>query len=71
MEHKINKELYKRFILNKNDQSVNDIIYLIYDLSLIKSGFTIENLNNFSDRYVKMIELALKLDENCDEVEYL
>ena len=71
MDHRINKELYRRFILNSQDNSVIDLIYLIYDLSLIRSGFAIENLKDFSYRYVKMIELGLRLDDNDEEVEYL
>ena len=71
MDHKINKELYRRFILNSQDISVIDLIHLIYDLSLIRSGYSIDNLKDFSNRYVKMIELGLRIDDANDEVEYL
>ena len=66
-DHKIVKELKKRIDADENDVSARDITTLLYDVSLLRSGFTMEDPKQFSNRICRMIELGLNL--NDDDVE--
>ena len=68
-DHKIIKELKNRFEKDKNDKTINDLVGLIYDVSLIRSGFSLENTKNFSSRIYRIVELGLGLDEDTDDTE--
>lgn len=65
-DHKIIKELKTRVEKDKNDAGVKDLIHLIYDISLIRSGFTLENTQTFSNRMYRIIELGLGVDDEED-----
>ena len=66
-DHKIVKELKRRLDEDENDKTVKDLATLLYDVSLLRSGFTMEDTKQFSNRICRMIELGLNLDD--DEVE--
>ena len=70
-DHKIIKELKNRFEKDKNDKTINDLVGLIYDVSLIRSGFSLENTKNFSSRIYRIVELGLGLDDDTDDTENL
>ena len=63
-EHVIVKDLINKFNSDKNDITLKNLIYLMYDTSLLASGFTIENPKLFSDRMYNMVKLGLSIDEN-------
>ena len=63
-EHVIVKDLINKFNSDKNDITFKNLIYLMYDTSLLASGFTIENPKLFSDRMYNMVKLGLSIDEN-------
>ena len=66
-DHKIVKELKRRLDEDENDKTVKDLATLLYDVSLLRSGFTMEDTKQFSNRICRMIELGLNLDN--DDVE--
>ena len=66
-DHKIVKELKRRLDEDENDKTVKDLATLLYDVSLLRSGFTMEDTKQFSNRICRMIELGLNL--NDDDVE--
>jgi len=66
-KHKIVKELNKRFVKDKEDPIIKDLTTLLYDMSLLTSGFTIEDPSVFAQRFNKMISLGLSIDD--DDVE--
>ena len=66
-EHVIVKDLINKFNSDKNDITLKNLIYLMYDTSLLASGFTIENPKLFSDRMYNMIKLGLSIDETDDD----
>jgi len=68
-EHVIVKDLINKFNSDKNDITLKNLIYLMYDTSLLASGFTIENPKLFSDRMYNMVKLGLSIDENVENDE--
>ena len=68
-EHVIVKDLINKFNSDKNDITLKNLIYLMYDTSLLASGFTIENPKLFSDRMYNMVKLGLSIDENDENDE--
>ena len=64
------KELFNKFDKDKNDTTIKDIVWLLYEVSLINSGFTLETSTPFCNRIHRMVRLGLGLDEsNDDEIE--
>ena len=66
--HIIIKALKDR-LSNENNNSLQDLVNLIFESSLIASGFNIEEPATFVNRINKMIKLGLSLDENEEEDE--
>ena len=56
-------------IVSKEDKSVKDLINLLYESSLIESGFSLDEPSNFVNRIHKMIKLGLSLDDDDEEEE--
>jgi len=65
--HSIVSELKKRFDADKSDKSVKDLIWLLFETSLLASGFNLEDPNSFSQRIHRMIKLGLSIEENEKE----
>uniref|UniRef100_A0A2K5RTJ4 Heat shock protein 90 alpha family class B member 1 n=1 Tax=Cebus imitator TaxID=2715852 RepID=A0A2K5RTJ4_CEBIM len=50
----------------KNEKGVKDLVVLLFEMSLLSSGFSLENPQTYSNRIYCMIKLGLGIDE--DEV---
>mmetsp|Transcript_15174 Transcript_15174/g.21278 ORF Transcript_15174/g.21278 Transcript_15174/m.21278 type:complete len:694 (+) Transcript_15174:3351-5432(+) len=59
--NKIIIELKRRVELDRTDRMIRDLTYLLFDVTLIVSGFAIENPTNFSERVSRILELGLNL----------
>jgi molecular chaperone HtpG len=66
--HIIIKALKDR-LSNENNNSLQDLVNLIFESSLIASGFNIEEPATFVNRINKMIKLGLSLDEEAEKEE--
>jgi molecular chaperone HtpG len=66
-KHKIIAELKKKSDNNSADKTVRDLIWLIYDTSMLTSGFTLDEPNEFALRIHRMIKLGLSIDEEDDD----
>jgi len=51
------------------DNTIKDIVWMLYETSLINSGFSLEEPNRFTKRIHKLIQLGLSIDEKEDLVE--
>merc|ERR1712063_218217 len=62
-EHPIVRELKSKVAADENDKTVKDLVWLIFDTSLLTSGFTLEEPSNFASRIFRMIKLGLSIDD--------
>ncbi|XP_019623008.1 PREDICTED: heat shock protein HSP 90-alpha-like [Branchiostoma belcheri] len=68
-EHPIIDSLRQKADADKNDKSVKDLCMLLYETSLMASGFTLEEPQIHAGRIYRMIKLGLGIDEDVAEVE--
>merc|ERR1712022_7973 len=63
-KHSIMTELKKKAAADKSDKTVKDLIWLLFDTSLLTSGFNLEEPTQFAGRIHRMIKLGLSIDDD-------
>jgi len=62
-DHAIIKQLRDRCEKDKNDKTVKDLVILLFETSLLSSGFSLEDPHTHANRIFRMIKLGLGIDE--------
>merc|ERR1712137_81887 len=65
-DHAIVETLKEKADVDKNDKAVKDLVMLLYETSLLTSGFSLEDPGVHATRIHRMIKLGLGLDGDDD-----
>merc|ERR1711970_596615 len=65
--HKIVQSLKNRVAADKNDKAIRDLVMLMFETSILSSGFTLEDPATRANRIHRMIKLGLGIDDDEDE----
>merc|ERR1719476_660084 len=66
-QHPIVKSLKDKLADDSGDKSAKDLVMLLYETSLLTSGFSLEDPSSFSGRIHKLIRLGLSIEGDDDD----
>merc|ERR1712083_825630 len=68
-KHAIVKSLKDKFNSDATDSAAKDLVWLLYETTLLTSGFSLDNPASFSTRIHRLIKLGLSIEDDDDDEE--
>merc|ERR1712078_520864 len=65
-DNSVVKSLRDKAEADQSDKTVKDLVWLLYDTSLLTSGFSLEEPVTFANRIHRLIKLGLSIDDDDD-----
>ena len=65
-DHPIVETLRAKVEKDKNDKSVKDLVMLLYETSLMTSGFSLDDPQTHANRIHRMVKLGLGIDDDAE-----
>jgi molecular chaperone HtpG len=67
--HPIVQKMRERLAADRDDKTVKDLSWLLFETALLQSGFSLEDPSQFASRIHRMVKLGLNLDDEDEQEE--